>query len=162
MANTIIYPGTFDPFTLGHLDLTQRAAKMADRVVVAVAQEVGSKRTLFTTDERVAFAKEACQGLNNVEVLGFSGLLTAFAKQQQGNIILRGIRSGADLDYERPMAELNRKLTPGLDYIFLLPEPELSAVSSTLVREIARLGGETHTLVPNNVEQALRQRFGVS
>lgn len=160
MANTIIYPGTFDPFTLGHLDLTKRAARMADRVLVAVAQEVGSKRTLFTTDERVMLANDACRGLANVEVMGFSGLLTEFAKQQGGNIILRGIRSGADLDYERPMAELNRKLTTGLDYIFLIPEPDLSAVSSTLVREVARLGGQTHALVPHNVEQALRQRFG--
>lgn len=160
MANTIIYPGTFDPFTLGHLDLTRRASAMAERVVVAVAQEVGSKRTLFTTDERVELARTACDGLTNVKVMGFSGLLTEFAQQQQGNVVLRGIRSGADLDYERPMAELNRKLTQGLDYIFLLPEPELSAVSSTLVREIARLGGQTHSLVPVNVEQALRQRFG--
>lgn len=160
MANTIIYPGTFDPFTLGHLDLSQRAAKMADRVVVAVAKEVGSKRTLFSIQQRVQLASEACQGLANVEVKAFEGLLTEFAIAEQANLIMRGIRSGADLDYERPMSELNRKLANDIDYVFLLSEPSLSAISSTLVREVARLGGQTQTLVPDNVEQALQQCFG--
>lgn len=157
MPRTLIYPGTFDPFTLGHLDLTERAGRIASRVVVAVAEN-GGKNPMFSLEQRLALVSAACAHLPQVEVCSFSGLLIDLAQAENADMVLRGLRSGTDLDYERPMADLNRRLLPGLEVIFMLPAAELAAISSTLVREIHRLGGQTQTLVPDVVQQALTQR----
>ncbi len=153
MSKTLIYPGTFDPFTLGHLDLAERACRIADRVVIAVAEHSG-KNTLFSLAERCQLVQESCKHLR-VEVRPFSGLLINLAAEEQAAMILRGLRSGTDLDYERPMADLNRRMQPGLEVLFMLPAAELAAISSSLVREIHRLGGDTSALIPPVVQRAL-------
>lgn len=156
MSKTLIYPGTFDPFTLGHLDLAERACRIADRVVIAVAEH-SSKQPLFSLAQRCQLVRDSCAHLR-VEVRPFSGLLINLAQEEQADMILRGLRSGTDLDYERPMADLNRRMLPGLEVLFMLPAAELAAISSTLVREIHRLGGNTQPLIPAVVATALANK----
>ncbi|MCE1203958.1 MAG: pantetheine-phosphate adenylyltransferase [Holophagaceae bacterium] len=148
-----IYPGSFDPVTLGHWDLIQRAAKLVDRLVVAVLHNP-AKTPAFTVDERVAMLKELTAPLPNVEITTFHGLLVDFAKAQNAQFIVRGVRAFSDFEYEFQMALMNRKLAPELETVFLMPKEKYSAVSSRLVREIGTMGGNLSELVP----EALRER----
>ncbi|HYL17725.1 MAG TPA: pantetheine-phosphate adenylyltransferase [Burkholderiales bacterium] len=141
-----IYPGTFDPITRGHEDLVLRAARLFDNVVLAIADSP-SKRPFFTLDERVKMAKESLAGHPNVEVVGFSGLLMDFLRDQNARIILRGLRAVSDFEYEFQMAGMNRKLYPDVETIFLTPGEQYMFVSATMVREIATLGGDVSHFV---------------
>jgi len=158
MQNTVVYPGTFDPITNGHRDLIQRAARIFDKVVIAVA-ESPRKQPALSLDEREALAREVVADWPNVEVIGFNGLLTELLKQQQARIILRGLRAVSDFEYEMQLANMNRAQAPDIETLFLTPEIENSYISSTLVREIARLGGDISQHVSPCVVDALRRRF---
>jgi len=158
---SVIYPGTFDPITNGHVDLTERAARLFDRVVVAIAYSE-KKTPLFSLEERVALCKVALGHLDNVEVIGFSNLLTDFAKSQNARCVLRGLRAVADFDYEFQLANMNRAIYPEFESIFLTPSEHLSYISSTLVREIASLNGDISPFVPPQVAAALKSRFAKS
>jgi pantetheine-phosphate adenylyltransferase len=142
-----IYAGTFDPMTLGHLDLVERAARTFDSLIVAVARDCG-KNPLFDLDERVAIVREACVGFENVTVEPFSGLLVNFAHQKGSELIVRGLRTVSDFEYEMQMALTNRQLAPEIETIFLMPKQDFSYVSSTNVRQIATLGGRVENFVP--------------
>ncbi|MGB1090931.1 MAG: pantetheine-phosphate adenylyltransferase [Oceanobacter sp.] len=155
--NIAVYPGTFDPITNGHTDLVERAAKMFDRIVVAVADSP-KKGPMMPLDMRVALAQEVLAHLDNVEVVGFSNLLAEFVKEQQANIILRGLRAVSDFEYEFQLANMNRVLAPGVESLFLTPAERFSYISSTLVREIARLGGDVEKFVHPAVAEALKKR----
>jgi len=157
MIRTAIYPGTFDPITLGHKDLVQRACRLFDRLVLGVA-ESPSKTPYFTLDERVGMAREVLKEFPQVEVCGFNGLLVEFAQQQEAQAILRGLRAVSDFEYEFQLASMNRKLAPALESLFLTPAEEFAYVSSSLVREIAALGGDISYFVDPMVEQALKNR----
>jgi pantetheine-phosphate adenylyltransferase len=150
-----IYPGSFDPVTNGHLDLIERGAKIFDKLVVAVLQNM-EKEPLFSTAERVEMLREVIRPWGNVEVDVFDGLLVDYARQRQAQVILRGIRAISDYEYELQMALMNRKLQPQIETVFMMPAEAYSYLSSKLVREIARLGGPVQGLVPPMVEQRLK------
>ena len=156
--NTVIYPGTFDPITKGHTDLVERAAKLFDQVVIAVA-ESPKKKPILPLEQRVSLAKEVTQQLGNVEVCGFNSLLADFVKERQANVILRGLRAVSDFEYEFQLANMNRILAPNVESLFLTPSEKYSYISSTLVREIASLGGDVSKFVHPCVEQALTSVF---
>lgn len=158
---TALYPGSFDPVTVGHLDVAARAARLFDRLVVAV-YEAPSKNLLFDVDERVALLEEACRGLPNVEVARFSGLTVGFAREIGASTIVRGLRSGSDFEYEFEMAFMNRKLEPEVDLICFMTSLDYMFVSASLLKEVARLQGDIRELVPPNVAEAVYQKFGVS
>jgi pantetheine-phosphate adenylyltransferase len=155
-----MYPGTFDPITLGHEDLVKRAALLFDRVVVAIADNPGSKAPLFTTDERVAMAKSALAGLDNVEVTGYAGLTVDFAKEHGLRVIVRGLRAVSDFEYEFQLANMNRHLTDEVETAFLTPTEKYTFISSSLVREVAQLGGDVSEFVSPKVKEALLKRYG--
>jgi pantetheine-phosphate adenylyltransferase len=150
-----IYPGSFDPVTNGHLDLIERAAKIFERLVVAVLRNQ-DKSPMFTLGERVEMLRETTRLFPNVEVDTFDGLLVDYARKIDARVLLRGIRAVSDYEYELQMALMNRKLEPQLETVFMLPAVEYSYLSSHLVRELARLGGSVNGLVPAAVEQRLR------
>ncbi len=154
-----IYPGTFDPITMGHVDVVKRASKLFDKVIVAVAQPQ-HKEPLFRIEERVLLVQASLNNLPNVEVKAFSGLLVDFAMKEGVVAIIRGIRAVSDFDYEFQIAWMNRKLCPDIETIFLIPSEEYSFLSSSLVREVAKLGGNLNGLVPEVVEKALKRKFG--
>jgi len=154
MSKRAIYPGTFDPITNGHIDIMTRASKMFDRVILAIAASP-SKKPMFDLDERVALAKAALAHLPNVEVQGFSDLMANFARDQQANILIRGLRAVADFEYEMQLAHMNRHLMPELESVFLMPSKEWSFISSSLVKEVARHQGDVTDFLPANVHQAL-------
>lgn len=156
--NTVIYPGTFDPITNGHQDLIARASRMFDKIIVAVADSP-KKNPLFELEERVHLAKSVVKPFGNVEVTGFSNLLVEFARENNANIILRGLRAVSDFEYEFQLADMNRKLAPGIESVFLTPDNHLSYISSTLIREIAYLGGNVKEFVDPVVAEALTKRF---
>ncbi|WP_295543763.1 pantetheine-phosphate adenylyltransferase [uncultured Thiohalocapsa sp.] len=156
---SVVYPGTFDPITNGHTDLVARAAHLCDRVVVAVAADTG-KDTTFAIDERVALAEHVCHGLGNVEVVAFSGLLVEFARKLQVHVIMRGLRAVSDFEYEFQLAGMNRRMAPDIETLFLTPAEQYAYISSSLVKQIARLGGDVSAFVPPTVHTALRKRFG--
>ena len=158
MNQTAIYPGTFDPMTNGHVDLVQRAAKRFDQVLVAVAGS-GSKTPCFTLEKRIELAEEALSRCSNVRVKGFSGLLVQFAQQEKAGVILRGLRAVSDFEYEFQLASMNRRLAPDVETMFLTPDEGYTFISSSLVREIASLGGDVSAFVPAAVQAALRERF---
>jgi len=158
MKTTVIYPGTFDPVTNGHIDLVQRASSMFDQVIVAIAANT-SKSPFFTLDKRIELATPAFSNLSNVEVCGFDTLLVNFAKSRQANVVLRGLRAVSDFEYEFQLANMNRKLAPDIETVFLTPAEKFSYISSSLVREIAALGGDVSAFVPENVGAALQQRI---
>ena len=146
MTIKAVYPGTFDPITAGHEDLTRRASKLFDGVILAVADSK-SKKPLFTLEERVAIAREAFKDLKNIEVMGFSGLLMNFVQQHGARVVVRGVRAVSDFDYEFQLAGMNRQLYPGVETIFMTPGEQYSYVSATLVREISILGGDVTKFV---------------
>ncbi len=155
----VIYPGTFDPITKGHMDLVERAAKLFDRIVIAVA-ESPKKKPVFDMAERIRLAEEVTAHLDNVEVTGFRSLLADFLVEQKAHVILRGLRAVSDFEYEFQMANMNRVLAPQVESMFLTPAEQYSYISSTLVREIASLGGDVSKFVAPCVEEALTGRFG--
>ena len=153
-----VYPGTFDPITNGHADLITRAAPLFERVVVAIAENPG-KQPGFSLDDRIALARLALAGLRNVDVRGFDMLLADFVREIGAGVILRGLRAVSDFEYEFQLASMNRHLIPAAETLFLTPADQYSFISSSLVREIARLGGDVSSFVHPAVQQALRQRW---
>ncbi len=158
MSITALYPGTFDPVTLGHLDVATRAARLFDRLVVGV-YDAPPKNLLFNTEERVRLFREAASHLPNVEVLPYSGLTVDFARKIQAKVIIRGIRAFDDFLYEYEMALMNAKMAPEIETIILMTKLEYSYFSSTRVREIAPLGGDISDLVPPNVLAAVKAKL---
>ena len=160
MKKSVIYPGTFDPLTNGHVDLVERAVRLFDHVIVAVAgNPSSSKKPLFTLDERVDLAKQVLAHLPNVEVVGFTGLLVEYAYQRGADALLRGLRAVSDFEYEFQLANMNRRLHPKLESIFLTPAEQYSFISSTLVREIAVLNGDVSPFVHPIIANALKQKI---
>lgn len=155
--NTVVYPGTFDPITNGHTDLVERAAKMFDHIVLAVAENP-KKRPMLDIETRVDLAKDVLGHLHNVEVVGFSNLLAEFVREKQANIILRGLRAVSDFEYEFQLANMNRVLAPNVESVFLTPAEQYSYISSTLVREISCLNGDITQFVHPSVAKALQKR----
>jgi pantetheine-phosphate adenylyltransferase len=153
-----IYPGTFDPVTMGHWDIIQRAEKLVDRLVVAVLHNP-AKQPTFSVAERVDFLKEITQPYPNVEVASFNGLLVDFARQQGAQCIVRGVRAYSDFEYEFQMALMNRKLAPELETLFLMPKEEFSVLSSRMVREVGMMGGNIAGLVPEALLERTVQRL---
>ena len=153
-----IYPGSFDPITNGHLDVLHRAAGLFYELVVAVAHD-NAKQSLFTLDERVALLSGATAHIPNLRVLPFKGLLVDFARQQSAVALVRGLRAVSDFEFEFQLALMNRKLEPNLETLFLMPREELTYISSRLVKEIARLGGNVNQFVPPNVTAALKTKL---
>ena len=152
-----IYPGTFDPLTRGHEDLVRRAATLFDQVVLAIADSQ-AKRPFFTLEERTAMAREVLGGMKNVEVVGFSGLLTDFVRKQKARVVLRGLRAVSDFEYEFQLAGMNRNLFPEMETVFLTPSEQHMFISATLVREIATLGGDVTEFVHPSVAKRLKQK----
>ena len=155
---TAIYPGTFDPITNGHSDLVQRATCMFERVIVAVAANT-SKTPTFSLDERVTMAKIALAGLDKVEICGFDSLLVKFCRDKQARVILRGLRAVSDFEFEFQLAGMNRKMAPDIETVFMMPAEQYTYLSSSLVREIAALGGDVSEFVHPEVKRALHQRL---
>ncbi len=153
----VVYPGTFDPITNGHLDLIERAAKMFDEVIIAVAASP-SKNTMFTLEERVDFAQQVTHHLDNVTAQGFSGLMVDFARDVDANVLIRGLRTTVDFEYEFGLTNMYRRLLPGLESVFLTPSEEHAFISSTIVREVAIHGGDVTQFVPTVVAEALHQK----
>jgi pantetheine-phosphate adenylyltransferase len=158
MNITAIYPGTFDPITNGHVDLVGRAARMFSRVIVAVAEN-RNKVPLFALGERVTMARDSLAEIPNVEVIGFDTLLVDCARTSGATVILRGLRAVSDFEFEFQLAGMNRHLGPEIETMFLTPSEKYAFISSSLIREIARLGGDVSSFVPEQVGVALRQKF---
>ncbi|RWR03188.1 phosphopantetheine adenylyltransferase [[Pantoea] beijingensis] len=158
MLKRSIYPGTFDPFTNGHLDIVTRASALFDVVILAIAASP-SKKPLFTLDERVALAQQATTHLDNVEVIGFSDLMANFARSQNANILVRGLRAVSDFEYELQLAHMNRHLLPTLESVFLMPSEKFSFISSSLVKEVARHQGDVTPFLPPAVYRALMAKL---
>ncbi len=155
---TAIYPGTFDPMTLGHEDLVRRASRLFERLLVAVAAGHHKSRTMFSPDERLAMAGELLKQYPNVEVLPFRGLLRDFVVEHGGKVVVRGLRAVSDFEYEFQMAGMNRQLMPDVETLFLTPSDQYQFVSGTFVREIATLGGDVSKFVAPSVLERLRER----
>jgi pantetheine-phosphate adenylyltransferase len=152
--HTVIYPGTFDPITNGHVDLVERAARLFDKVILAIAYSE-KKSPMFNLEERIDLSCAALAHLDNVEVLGFSNLVTHFARDQGASTVLRGLRAVSDFEYELQMANMNRAMFPDFETVYLTPSEHLSFISSSLVREIAIMGGDVSSFVPGPVIDAL-------
>ncbi|MDE2400375.1 MAG: pantetheine-phosphate adenylyltransferase [Burkholderiales bacterium] len=158
---TAVYPGTFDPMTLGHADLMRRAARLFGRLIVAVAAG-HHKRTMFNVDERLAMAKELATDYPNVEVIAFDGLLRDFVVNNHGKVVVRGLRAVSDFEYEFQMAGMNRQLMPDVETVFLTPSDQYQFVSGTFVREIAMLGGDVSKFVAPSVLARLKARVALA
>jgi pantetheine-phosphate adenylyltransferase len=158
MSTKVIYPGTFDPMTNGHLDIVTRAALMFDRIVLAIAASP-SKKPMFTLEERVSLAQQVVAHLPNVEVVGFSDLMANFARDQQANVLVRGLRAVSDFEYEMQLAHMNRHLLPELESVFLMPSEQYSFISSSLVKEVARHKGDVSAFLPQPVFDALQAKL---
>ena len=154
-----VYPGTFDPITLGHEDIVRRASELFDEVIVAVAGST-NKKTLFNFDERVSLAKSVFLNADNIKVVGFSGLLMQFVQDQNAKMVIRGLRAASDFEYEFQLAGMNRKLFPQFETLFLTPSEQFMFISSSLVREVAVLGGNIHAFVSPMVEEAINDKLG--
>jgi pantetheine-phosphate adenylyltransferase len=152
-----VYPGTFDPITNGHLDIVTRAAKLFEKIIIGV-YEKSNKNLVFSTEERVDMARRTVTGLVNVEVKSFGGLAVDFAKQEKAQVMIRGLRMNADFEKEFEMAMMNHKLSPGLDLVCLMSSQEYQFLSSSLLKEVARLGGNISDLVPEHVAEALKRK----
>ncbi|MEL7185426.1 MAG: pantetheine-phosphate adenylyltransferase [Pseudomonadota bacterium] len=162
MSVSAMYPGTFDPITLGHEDFVRRAAKLYDEVIVAVAANTGTKKTMFSFDERVSMAEQALSDIPNVDVKGYEGLTIDFALENGLGVIVRGLRAVSDFEYEFQLASMNRHLTEDVETAFLTPTDKYTFISSTLVREVAQLGGDITEFVSPKVKQALLKKVGRS
>jgi len=160
MSVSAMYPGTFDPITLGHEDLVRRASKLYEKVVVAVAADTGTKKTMFSFDERVDLAQRSLQDIENIEVAGYAGLTIDFAVQNKLAVIVRGLRAVSDFEYEFQLASMNRVLTREVETAFLTPTDKYTFISSTLVREVAQLGGDVTEFVSPLVKEALLRKVG--
>ncbi|MDX1506961.1 MAG: pantetheine-phosphate adenylyltransferase [Woeseiaceae bacterium] len=160
MPVSAMYPGTFDPITLGHEDLVRRAAGLFDDVVVAIAANTGSKSPMFSIDERVDMARAALSGIDNVEVTRYEGLTVDFARERGLRVIVRGLRAVSDFEYEFQLANMNRHLTDEVETAFLTPTEKYTFISSSLVREVAELGGDISEFVSPKVNDALMERLG--
>lgn len=158
MNRTAVYPGTFDPITLGHEDLVRRASRLFERVILAVADS-RAKQPFFTLDERVEMAREVLKDLKNVEVKGFSGLLMKFVQENGARIVVRGLRAVSDFEHEFQLAGMNRGMYPDVETIFLTPGEQFMFVSATIVREISVLGGDTTKFVPPSVAERLKTKI---
>lgn len=158
MNITAIYPGTFDPITDGHIDIISRASKLFHKVIIAVAVNQG-KAPLFSLEERVLMAKEVTTSLSNISIIGFDNLLVDCAKEQNANVVLRGLRAVSDFEYEFQMAGMNRRLSPELETMFLTPAEQYEFISSSMIREIAKLKGDVSSFVPKCVEERLIKKF---
>lgn len=155
---TVVFPGTFDPITNGHVDLIERAAKMFGQVIVAIAENV-RKGPRFDLSTRIALVEDVVKKMPNVKVLGFSNLLADFVRAQQAKAVIRGLRAVSDFEYEFQLANMNRRLAPEIETIFLTPGEQYSFISSSLVTEIAQMGGDVSAFVPANVTQALKEKY---
>ncbi len=158
MVNAV-YPGTFDPITFGHIDLLKRAAKIFEHVTVAVASSSG-KQPLFDVQQRVSLAREVLSDYQNVSVVGFDNLLVDFTKEHNASVILRGLRAVSDFEYEFQLAGMNRNLAPDIETIFLTTAEQYAYLSSSLVKEVARLGGNITNFVPEQVIAEIKQKLG--
>jgi pantetheine-phosphate adenylyltransferase len=154
-----IYAGSFDPITRGHEDLMKRSLAFVDRLIVAVARSA-SKAPVFTVDERVALIRAAVKGETRIEVDSFDGLLVDFARSVRANLLIRGLRAVSDFEYEYQMALMNRHLAPGLETVFMVPSLDTTYISASLVREVAKFGGDVSDLVHPAIAKALRSKFG--
>ncbi len=157
---TGVYPGSFDPVTVGHVDVVSRAAAIFEKVIVAV-YATPSKDLLFDADERVDLFRRSVQGLLNVEVTKFEGLVVRYAKEVGAKTIIRGLRSGSDFEYEFDMAFMNRRLESDVDMVFFMTSQENMFVSSSLLKEVARLGGDVREMLPGHVAEAVHLKFGL-
>ena len=155
---TALYPGTFDPITVGHLDIAERAAALFEKLIIGV-YKLPDKNLLFSTDERVALFEEAVKDIPNVEVRVFDGLVVRFAKDIGASVIVRGLRSGTDFEYEFDMTFMNRRLEPDVDVVCLMTSQEYKMFSSSLLTAVARLGGDVQDMVPDGVVKALKNKF---
>jgi pantetheine-phosphate adenylyltransferase len=155
---TVIYPGTFDPITNGHVDLVERAAAIFDKVILAIAFSE-KKRPLFNLEERIDLGRQALAHVPNVDFIGYSNLLVDFARAQNARFVLRGVRAIADFEYELQLANMNRAMYPEMETVFLTPNEHCAFISSTLVREIASMKGQIEQFVPAIVARALREKF---
>lgn len=160
MTKIVLYPGTFDPITNGHLDLIERATRLFDKVIVAVANSSG-KNPLFDIEQRISLVEKAVADLDNVSVCGFKGLLVDLAKEKNATVLLRGLRAVSDFEYEFQLANMNRQLAPDVESLFLTPSQKYSFISSTLVREVASLGGDVSRFVPPVVLTELLNKFHI-
>jgi pantetheine-phosphate adenylyltransferase len=160
MKISAMYPGTFDPITLGHEDFVRRASRLYDTVVVAVAADTGSKKTMFDFEERVELAQQTLADIDNVEVKGYAGLTIDFAVENNLAVIVRGLRAVSDFEYEFQLASMNRVLTQEVETAFLTPTDKYTFISSTLVREVAQLGGDVTEFVSPEVKDALLRKVG--
>jgi pantetheine-phosphate adenylyltransferase len=158
MNNKAVYPGTFDPITLGHEDLARRAARLFDSVVLAVADS-RAKGPFFTLDERVEMAREVLKDLKNVKVVGFSGLLMKFVQDHKARVVVRGLRAASDFEHEFQLAGMNRGLYPDVETVFLTPGEQFMFISATIVREISVLGGDVTKFVPPEVARRLKVKI---
>jgi pantetheine-phosphate adenylyltransferase len=158
MNRIAVYPGTFDPITLGHEDLARRGSRLFDRLIIAVADS-RAKTPFFTLDERVEMAREVLKDLKNVEITGFSGLLMKFVQEQGARIVVRGLRAVSDFEYEFQLAGMNRGMFPDVETVFMTPGEQYMFISATIVREISVLGGDTSKFVPPYVGERLRAKI---
>ncbi len=156
---TILYPGSFDPVTNGHIDVALRASSIFDRVVIAVAANA-EKSPLFTTEERMELLRDACRDIRNIEISHFDGLLVNALAKFDASAVIRGLRAVSDFEYEFQMALMNRGLNEKCETLFMMPSPEYSYVSSRLIKEIAKCGGDVSSFVPPVVAQAMSRKFG--
>jgi pantetheine-phosphate adenylyltransferase len=157
-VRTAVYPGTFDPVTNGHVDVAERATRLFDRVVIAVARESG-KKPLFNLEERVALLEDALNGARGIDIVVFDGLLVEFARSQGAAAIIKGLRAISDFEFEFQMALMNRRLAPELETVFLMTDADKAFLSSSIVKEVSRLGGDVSPMVPAAVARALEGRF---
>ena len=155
---TAIYPGTLDPITNGHIDIAQRAAKLFDEVIIAVAERKAEK-TLFTKDERLFLVNNLFSNIGNIKSISFDGLVTDLAREKSARILIRGVRTILDFDYEFKMAGMNKKLYTDIETVFLTPTENFNYISSSLVREIAVFGGDVSLFVPQSIQLALKEKF---
>ena len=158
MSHTAVYPGTFDPITLGHEDLARRASRLFDRVILAVADS-RAKKPFFSLDERVEMARDVLKDLRNVEIVGFSGLLMKFVQDNGARVVVRGLRAVSDFEYEFQLAGMNRGMYPDVETVFLTPGEQFMFISATIVREISILGGDTSKFVPPFVDERLKVKI---
>ena len=161
MGRIAIYPGTFDPLTNGHSDLIARARPLFDKIIVAVAARSG-KSPIFDLAERVDLARQVLADMDNVEVCGFDSLLVDFARQKNARVIVRGLRAVSDFEYEFQLASMNRKMAPDVETVFLMPAEQYAFISSTLVKEVASLGGDVSAFVHERVHQAMKDKMNLT